>query len=253
MLDEGFDAHVHAAQAGADRLFKGFAAAQVNDVNRGPGGFRKAHQVMDPLRLDVWRAAFVVPFRAGFPIREQRLLEFGNEGFIFAMRRRHHAEFAREPEGGEEFRVVDPERAFVGEEDFERLDTLGNDLTHLPLRAAVKPRDPHMEGVVAAGFSVGQGFPSGEAIGGFFRPRRATHVEDGRGPADNRGLRARGVGVLGGCPHKRQVDVRVRVDESREHEFSRRIHDLGTGRGREILPDARDRLPFAPDVRHKPG
>jgi len=49
--------------------------------------------------------------------------------------------------------------------------------------------------------------------------------------------------------HERQVNVRVRIDETREHVFARGIDHLRSRGRRDIGRDPGDRLALAEDVR----
>ena len=76
MLDEDLDAHIHATQTGTESLFESFAAAEVDDVNRGTRRLGERHQVVDPGGFDKRRAAGVVPFGAGYSRSEELAWEF---------------------------------------------------------------------------------------------------------------------------------------------------------------------------------
>ena len=91
----------------------------MHDVDVRAGQFGEGHQMMHAFRFDERRAALVMLLRAGLAGGEQFLLPLGDERLVFAMRGDDHAEFLRELQRAIKLRVVDAERAFVGEEDFE--------------------------------------------------------------------------------------------------------------------------------------
>ena len=76
----------------------------------------------------------------------------------------------------------------------------------------------------------------------------ANHFEDGRGAADQRGFCAGLVVVLRNCPHKGQVNVGVRVDETGKDVFALRVDDFGAGGCGYVLVDPRDGFALAEDV-----
>ena len=73
-------------------------------------------------------------FRSGHARGEQLARALGDERLVFAMRGDDDAQLLRQLQRAIQLRVVDAERAFVGEEDFERADAARDDLAELRLR-----------------------------------------------------------------------------------------------------------------------
>ena len=155
-----------AALAGGDGFVEGLLAAEMDDVGVRAGEGGEGHEVVHTFGFDAGRAAVMVGLGSGASGGEQLGLQLGDEGFVFAVRGDDDAEFFGQFEGVPEFGVIDPEGAFVGEEDFEAADALFDDLAQLPGRIRIEPCHSHVEGVVAAGLAFGLGLPSGEAVGG---------------------------------------------------------------------------------------
>ena len=75
--------------------------------------------MMNALRFDAWRAAFVVLAWIRFARGEEFFGTLGNQRLVFAVRRNDNAQLPRELERAIEFRVIDSEGAFVGQKHFE--------------------------------------------------------------------------------------------------------------------------------------
>jgi hypothetical protein len=127
-------------------------ATEVNDVHRSSGRLGEAHEVMNSFSFDSRRAAVMMPFRSGSSACDKLLLRFRHERFVFAMGSSYNSEFLCQFQGLIEFAVVDSKRPLVGEEDLERLDPGGDDLSQLSCGIAIKARNSHVERIVARRF-----------------------------------------------------------------------------------------------------
>ena len=83
---------------------------------------------------------------------------------------------------------------------------------------------------------------------GIFLPAGAAHFDERRRSADERRPAARVVVVFGERAHERQIDMHVRIDESRKHILAGGIDDFGAARRRQVVADRGDRFAFAEDV-----
>ena len=95
-----------------------------------------------------------MPFRSASSAREKLFLRFRNESFVFAMRGSYNSELLRQFQRLIKFAVVNSEGPLVGQEDLERLDSGGDDLSQLSGGMAIKACHSHVERIVAGGFSV---------------------------------------------------------------------------------------------------
>src|SRR5947209_2115291 len=50
------------------------------------------------------------------------------------------------------------------------------------------------------------------------------------------------------CPHERQIDVHMRIDESGKDKLATRVNDLRSGWRRKAAAYPRDRLSFTPQI-----
>ena len=203
---------------------------------------------MDPFGLHDGRAALVVLARIGFAGGQQFFLPLRDQGFVLAVGGDDHAQFLGELERVIEFGVVDPKGAFVGQEDLKRADAAADDFPQLIRGARVEARHPHVKGEIAGGFSFGLGQPQFEAGQRLVAARRAAHLDQGGGAADQRGLAPGLISVLGVRAHEGQVNMNVRIDEAGEDELSLGIDDFRAGRGRQVAADLGDGLAGAKDV-----
>ncbi len=105
------------------------------------------------------------------------------------------AEFLGERERAVEFRVIHAERAFVGEEDFERTDSAPHDFAELLPGLVVELRHAHVEREVARGFADRLLHPQIEALQRVVLARRAAHLDE-RGRAANERSLAAGLVVV---------------------------------------------------------
>src|SRR5881397_2039555 len=105
-----------------------------------------------------------------------------------------------------------------------------------------------MEREIARGLAGGLRQPQFEAGERVVRTRRAAHLDEGGGAADERGAAAGFVGVLRERAHERQVDVNVRIDEARENVFARGVDDFSAGWGVKVPADSCDGFALAEDV-----
>ena len=129
ILDQRLHPDLNAAQAPANRFLEGLLATEVNDIHWSRGHFSEAHEVIHTFGFHPRRAAVVMSFRSGSSAREKLFLRFRNESFVFAMRGSYNSELLRQFQCLIKFAVVNSEGPLVGQEDLERLDSGGDDLS----------------------------------------------------------------------------------------------------------------------------
>src|SRR5262245_9626088 len=117
----------------------------MNDIHWGPGHLGEAHEVIHTFGFHPRRATIVVPSRSGSSTHEKLSLRLGDKSFVFAMRGRDNPELLRQFQGLIEFGVVNSKGSLIGEEDLERLDSGGHDLSQLSCGIAIKACDSHVE------------------------------------------------------------------------------------------------------------
>ncbi len=247
--DHGLDAEVDPPELGLDRLAQRLLVGEVHHVALGAGDLEEGSELGRARRLDHVRPARLVPLRPGLALGEQRALHRGDEARVLAVGRDDHAEVLRQLERGVELLVGDAEEPLVGQEDLERRHPVGDEVTEHGLGLVVEARDPDVERVVACRLAVCEAPPVVVALAEVLVPARGEHLDVGRRAADQRGLRAGGVGVLAGRAHEGQVDVHVRVDEAGEHVLPAGVDHLGAWRGSQVPAERGDHLALAQDVR----
>ena len=113
------------------------------------------------------------------------------------------------------------------------------------VHSAIVPRGRScLAGALAAGFA-------GPKLKGAQRPLApgwADHLDQSCRAAHQRRPTGGLVGVLGECPHERQINMHVRIDKARENKFPAGIDDLGARRRRDVLIDSCDSLVLTKDV-----
>ena len=72
-------------------------------------------------------------------------MRFRDQRFVFAVGRCDDSEFPGQFESLIEFAIVDAEGAFVGQENFERLDAGSDDFAELFRGILVESRDAHVK------------------------------------------------------------------------------------------------------------
>ena len=247
-MDERFHPHLHPALPGRDGRVERLLATRVHAIDMRSGEFGKGAEMLHAFRLHARWPALVMTLGTGDAGGEQFARTLRDERLIFTMGSDDHAQLPRELQRLVEFGVVDAEGTFVGEEDFEGADAARDDLAELDGSGRVEFRHAHVEGEIARRFSHGLRHPQFEAGERVILPRRAAHLDERGGAADQRGLAAGHVGVLRIRAHERQVDVDVGIDEAGEDQFARGVDDLRTGGRGEPAPELRDRLAFAENV-----
>src|SRR3954447_24602962 len=109
--------------------------------------------MMHAFGFDEWRTAGLVLLRAGQAGAEQFFLPLRHERLILAMRGDDDAEFLRQLQSVIQLAVIDSERSFVSEENFEGGNAARNDLAKLPRVLIIKARHAHVIGVITRRFS----------------------------------------------------------------------------------------------------
>ncbi len=156
------------------------------------------------------------------------------------MRGDHHPQLRRQRERFIKFRVLDPERALVGQEHFERGDPfLENNRPEIIRRRLIEARDAHVKGVVAGGYPSGLALPQGDRLARIVVAGGTAHFDQGRRAAHQRRPAAARIVIFRESPHERQVDMHMRIDETRKEVFAARIYHLRT-LGRIDLPTDAD-------------
>lgn len=226
------------APGGGDGV-AGLAAGDVDDVQPGARergqrrdargrlalGLRGARERMEPRVVGLGRGQAVAEALDHLPVlrvREDDRVELGGG--------REHVD---------EIVVDEADRLQVGEVDLERGGS-GLDGPAHPLRSPfVPPGDRHVEGVIAAG-DRSLSAPGLEGLEEVLSPLRVDEVDEGGGPADERGGRAAVEIVRGDGARHREGEVHVRVHAPGDDEEPRGVDPRFPGRRPEVRSQLHD-------------
>src|SRR3954462_9746528 len=100
---------------------------------------------MDAFGLNNGWAAPVMPFRSGFTFSQKLFLELQHEIGVFTMCSNDDAKLLRQCQSMIEFFIADPERAFVGQENFEAGVTALNDILEVAFGFGVVTSYAHVK------------------------------------------------------------------------------------------------------------
>ena len=171
---------------------------------------------------------------------------FGDNVTVFGMHHRNTAKFGQTVERCEQLIIIHHQRAFIGEEVFERVDTaLFNDCFHVVENLFAPPCDRHVEGIVtirACGFVV----PPFDRVHQAFALVRQTEINDHRCTTGQAGARAAFEIVAGIGAHERHFEVHMRVNPARHDITAGGIKDFVT---RQTLADLGDHTVFNQNIR----
>ena len=221
------DEDVDAAISGLHGLLHCGAAGGVHDVDMGSGQFGKGAQMTDSVCLHAPRPRWLVPLRPGLSIGDQLLLHRIDRLGILAVGGDDDTEFPGNLHEFKKLLVGDIEGTLVGKEDLETRDAvIGNQVTDLLLGDIIEPHHREMKGEIAAGPRFRESLPLIKR-GAWLIVRAGTdHLDHRRRAASERRLGCRGVVVDGVRSHERQMNVHVRINETRKDVLAAGINDF---------------------------
>src|SRR5438093_5577801 len=138
----------------------------------------------------------------------------------------------------------------LSKEDLKAAHPTLHNVNELLLGPVVIAGYAHVEGKIAGALAPSSAKPQFKCAHGSVSPGWTNHLDESGGAADQRRFAGGFVGVLGESAHERQINVHVRVDETREDHFTRGVDHFGVGWSCEIARNAADGLAFAENVRH---
>src|SRR5882672_3006519 len=245
----GFHMNLHATRLRSECRMQGFLTRQMDHIASGSRVFEKRCEAAGAFSFDRFGAAGFMPLGAGPPFREQLLLQTRYEFRVFTVRGDNHSEALGEFEGLVHFAVIDAEKVFVGQKDFERRRAVSDNLSQLRFRFLHKLGDRHVEGIVARTLAVGLRFPELIAFQRIIVAVGTAHF-DIRCRSANESRDAAGfMRVLGKRRHERKIDMDMRINETWKNEFARGVDDFRVWRSLEAYAKACDGLVFDVDVR----
>ena len=174
-------------------------------------------------RVSAWKCGAVLP--GG----ERLLDEDVDRVAVLGVHHHERARLRRDLHRPEQRLVVDHQRALVGHEQLVRGDPLVRERRQLLERATLAQiGDRDVEAVVDDRLPVALGVPGGERVGERLTRALDAEVDVARRAAERgRGLSGRDV-VDRHRPAERHVEMRVRIDGTREHELPGRVdHRVG--------------------------
>ena len=194
-------------------------AGDVDDEQRPLRPLGEPDRAAGGLALDLGRARRRRGTSGRRVAGRQRLLLVAHDGVaVLAVDHHQAAGLAGLLEHGEELLVVDHQRALVGHEDLEGGHAVLHALPHLGDRRRRGVGDRHVEAVVDVGGAVGAPVPLVERVLQRAADVLDAEVDDARRPARG-GRRGAGVVVVAtpGAA-ERHREMRVVVDQPRQHE-----------------------------------
>ncbi len=157
------------------------------------------------------------------------------------------AVLARPQQRLEDAPIVEHEDAAIRHEQLERCNALADQRVHLAFHLIVHVRHDHVEAIVDDGLAFGLLRPRFPRVMQRLTLVLDREIDDGRGPAERRGGRARLEIVGGRRAAERHVEMRVHVDAAGQDVLAVRVDRLVRGHV-ERCPDQRDLLVFDEDV-----
>ena len=180
VLDQRLAPNPLALHAGAADGLVRFFARGMNDIQRYTRHVGDHNRAVGRLALDLGRAGIGMTFGSGVPLGQKLGGHFGDNVTVFGMHHRNTAKFGQTVERCEQFVIVHHQRALIGKEVFERVDTaLFNDRFHVVENLFAPPCDRHVERIVtirACGFVV----PPFDRVHQAFALVRQTEINDHR-------------------------------------------------------------------------
>ena len=199
------------------------------------------------LRLDVLGSGQRMVDRRGVAARERALDEQVDDVAVLGVHHRQRIEVSGALHARGELVVANHQRPFVGHEQLEGADARLRHRSHVLEDRLAGVRDRHVKAVVDMRGPVGATAPlveRGLETVGLLLDRE---VDEARHSAGSCRLRA-GVVVVGRHgAHERHRQVRVIVDQARQHEAPRGIDEVGS-LGSDDTTDGSDLLPVDQDV-----
>ena len=235
VLRAGFCEDVLPRVAGLGDRRQGMGGGQVHDVERAAGDLRQRDRPARGLAFQLRRPGQAVLDRVGAARRDGLRDELVDRDAVFRVHHDRRAGALRLLHGEQDLAVGRVEHARVGHEHLEAGDPGADARFHLLERAVVHVRHDHVEAVVDRAVAVGLLVPLVE--GGEQRSALRLHgeVDDRRGAAVRRGLRARLERVRRKRAAEGHLHVRVRVDAAGDHVLPCGVDDhvrVGFGVGR---------------------
>src|SRR6267142_5583622 len=245
----GLHMNLHAARFRLERHMQSPLARQMDHVPGCYRVFQKRCEAAGAFGFDRFGAAGLMPFGADPPFCEQLLLQTRYEFRVFTVRGDNHSKALGEFEGLVHFGVIDTEKVFVGEKDFERRRAVGNNLSQLRLRLFHKLGDRHMESVVARALAVGLRLPELITFQRIIVAIGAAHFNVSCRSTYERRDATGLVRVFGKGSHERKIDMYVGIDKTRKNEFAAGVDDFRLRRSLDIFADACNSFVFDVDIR----
>ena len=223
----------------------------MDDVHVRAEQLGEGAEMVDAIRLDDGRTRWSMPLGARLAGCQQRFLERVDRVRILAMGGHDDAEVFGQSHRSKQVFIRQVQRTLVCEENLERGDPSLHDLAKLVADMLLEADDGHVERVIHRRQTLGLGLPELERRHRLVRLSGADHLDQRRRTAGQRCLARRRVVIDSVGAHERQIDVHVRVDESRKHVFAARVDDFGSGSDElriDVWLDPRDRLVLGVDI-----
>src|ERR1700733_7481420 len=249
----GFDVNLDATEPGFHCGAQGRRTGKMDHVPRRSGLLKEGREAAGAFCFHGFRATGLMPFGAGFAFGEQQLLQLADQFGIFTMSSGNDAELGCQLQGVEHLFIIDAKKILISEEYLEGCRAVSDNFAQLRFSLRIKTSDGHVKCVVARAVAFSFLLPEVVALKCVFIAGRATHLNECRRSAKERGLAGRPMGVFGEGGHKGEMNVYVRIDEAREDKFASSIDHVGSGGCQELLADAADGFMLDEDVGVKPG
>jgi hypothetical protein len=247
VLDAGLGIGRDAARAGRDDLVGGALAGHVDDVDRRARVLGQPDRTPRRLGLELLGPRQRVVDRVGVALRQRLLDQVVDAVAVLGVHHDQAAGLLGAVERRQEEVVGDHQRAAVREEHLEGRDALVDHRLHVGERAVVGLRDRHVEAVVDVRGTLGAPLPLLQRGAQAARVHLQREVDEARDAAGRRRLRAGVVVVVRPGAAERHRQVRVVVDQARQHVAARRVDRLGVDAVERA--DGRDRFPVDQHVR----
>ena len=249
VLGAGLGVDVVALIAGRGDPLQGLAGRQVHEVDRRAGHQGQLDSPVGGLTLQPGRPGDAVIDRVGLAAGRGLFGEHVDGDAVLGVHADHGPVFGGLLHDPEDLPVVGVEDPWVGHEQLETGDSLGDQGVHLLDGGVVDTAEDHVEGVVDGALTFGLGEPGVEAFTDVLAVALHGEVDDGGGATPCRGPGADFESVGGEGAAKGQFHVGVAVDAAGHHIAAGGVDDrLGTrgGRGRGVtawLEQGSNRLP----------
>ena len=195
----------------ADRLV-GLLARDMHDIKRHAGGICDGDRAVRGFAFQLGRTGIGVTLRPRDPLIKILLLQGRDQIAVFGMHHRQRTQFGTTLEGREHLVILDHQGPFIGHKVFERIHPHVDGVFHLVKDILVPTGDRHVIADIRTDLRCGFAMPFIDRV--LDRPirTRQTEIHNHRGPAHSRGPSPRLEGFGRRGPHKRHLEVGVRIN-----------------------------------------